>query len=159
MPSLRRVSLWCWWPQALAPFARCVGASARGVGSPTRREIDAEVNDQSIYLLPQRPGGLAAQGRIRFLDGIFDVVNDPPDLINLLPQRGGLAAQGLIRLLDGVFVILDDPRYLLLDLRFRWHRRCLFGISLRARRAFGRSLSHVARRSRRRKLRRRSARR
>merc|ERR1719316_2154203 len=127
MPSLRRVSLWCWWPQALAPFARCVGASARGVGSPTRREIDAEVNDQSIYLLPQRPGGLAAQGRIRFL--------------------------------DGVFAILDDPRYLLLDLRFRWHRRCLFGISLRARRAFGRSLSHVARRSRRRKLRRRSARR
>ena len=30
MPSGRCVSLWCWWPQALAPFARCVGASARG---------------------------------------------------------------------------------------------------------------------------------
>ena len=52
MPSLRRVSLWCWWPQALAPFARCVGASARGVGSRARHAIDRGPGPRSP---PDRP--------------------------------------------------------------------------------------------------------
>ena len=61
----------------------------------------------------RRPGALAEQDRVRLLDGIFEVLNDPHNLFSLhLRRPDGLAAQGFIRLLDGFFVVLNDRRYL-----------------------------------------------